>query len=64
MSTGSTEGLDGRIEEDLVLRTCREAPPGEYWGTEGLCSRIKVNLVLRTCREAQPGEYWGTEGLW
>ena len=20
-----------KIEEDLVLRTCREAPPGEYW---------------------------------
>ena len=35
MSTGSTEGLDGRIEA-LVLRTCREAPPGEYCGTEGL----------------------------
>ena len=28
----STEGLCGRIE-DLVLRTCKEAPPGEYWGT-------------------------------
>ena len=30
MSSGGTEGLCGRIEEHLVLRTCKEAPPGEY----------------------------------
>ena len=29
MSTGE---LCGRIEEHLVLRTCKEAPRGGYWG--------------------------------